>query len=226
MERTGRYTPGEEIANALTHGLGVLAAAAGLVVLLRRALQSGRAVAVVAAAVFGVTVLLLFAASTLYHAIPEGRATSWLRLLDHAAIYLLIAGTYTPFTLITLRGAWGWSIFGAVWVLALLGLAGQAGLLRRRRWIEVILYLVMGWVVIVALKPLVAALPPAGLALLVAGGMAYTVGVAFYLWRSLPYHHAVWHLFVLAGAACHFLAILLYVIPRAAGSLPPSVPAG
>ena len=212
MERANRSTRGEEVANAVTHGIGALAGVAGLVLLLRRAVTSGHAVAVVAAAVFGGTVVLLFAASTVYHAVPEGRATGWLRLLDHSAIYLLIAGTYTPFTLITLHGPWGWSVFGTVWGLALLGLAGQAGLLRRVRWIEVVLYLVMGWVVVVAFKPLVAALPPQGLALLVAGGLAYTVGVAFYLWHSLPYHHAVWHLFVLAGATCHFLAIYLYVI--------------
>jgi len=213
MERMARYTPGEEIANAVTHGAGALGSVAGLVLLLRAAVRSGETVAVVSSAVFGAAAILLFTASTLYHAIPARADDGVLRILDHSAIYLLIAGTYTPFTLISLRGAWGWSLFGIVWGLALLGLAGQAGLLRSVRWVEVVLYLAMGWVVVVALKPLVAALPPAALTLLVAGGLAYTGGVVFYLWRSLPYHHAVWHLFVLAGATCHFLVILLYVIP-------------
>jgi len=209
-----RYSRKEELANTITHGIGVLAGVAGLAALVPAALRSGDTRKVVAAAVFGGTLVLLFLASTLYHAIPSRRAKGLLRSLDHAAIFLLIAGTYTPFTLISLGGAWGWSLFGTVWGIAILGIAGQSTVLRRFPRLELALYLGMGWVVVVALRPLVAVLPPGGLALLVAGGLAYTLGTVFYVWRKLPYHHALWHLFVLAGAACHYFAVLLYVIPE------------
>ncbi len=209
-----RYKHGEEVANSITHGIGALASVAGLVVLVVSAAGSGDVRRIVASAVFGGTLVLLFLTSTLYHAIPVPRAKEWLRLLDHAAIFLLIAGTYTPFTLVSLGGAWGWSLFGVVWGIAILGIVGQSTILLRIPRLELALYLGLGWVVVIALRPLIAALPPGGLVLLVGGGLSYTAGVVFFVWRRLPYHHAVWHLFVLVGAVFHFFAVLLYVMPR------------
>ncbi len=208
-----RYSRGEEIANSVTHGLGALAGAAGLVVLEVLACRTGDPWRCVACGIYGATLVFLFTASALYHAIVPVRAKAVLRVLDHSAIYLLIAGTYTPFTLVTLRGAWGWSMFGVVWAIAAAGIALQLTLFRRFPRLEVGLYLAMGWVIVVATRPLLAALPPAGLALLAGGGLAYTGGVVFYVWRRLPYHHAIWHLFVLAGASLHYIAILRFVVP-------------
>jgi hemolysin III len=208
-----RYTRGEEIANALTHGLGIVLGLAGLVVLVWSSCTRGTATHIVSCLIFGVTLILLYTASTLYHAVRHVRAKQILRVFDHSAIFLLIAGTYTPFTLISLRGPWGWSLFGTVWGLAILGLVLQFTLRKRFPMILVALYVAMGWAAVVAIRPLVAALPESGLKLLVAGGMAYTLGVVFYLWRSLRYHHAVWHLFVLAGSGLHFFAIFLSVLP-------------
>ncbi len=208
-----RSTFGEEVANAVTHGLGAVAGLVGLVVLLVLACRGGDPRVCVACGIYGGTLVLLFTISALYHAMVPPRAKSVLRVLDHSAIYLLIAGTYTPFTLVTLRGGWGWSLFGVAWGLALLGLVLQGNLFRRFPGLEVVLYLAMGWVIVVATGPLLAALPPGGLILLAGGGLAYTGGVVFYLWRRLPYHHALWHLFVLAGAGLHFAAVLLHVVP-------------
>jgi len=209
-----RYKHGEEVANSITHGIGALASVAGLVVLVVSAAGSGDVRRIVASAVCGGPLVLLFLTSTVYHAIPVPRAKEWLRLLDHAAIFLLIAGTYTPFTLVSLGGAWGWSLFGVVWGIAILGIVGQSTILLRIPRLELALYLGLGWVVVIALRPLIAALPPGGLVLLVGGGLSYTAGVVFFVWRRLPYHHAVWHLFVLVGAVFHFFAVLLYVMPR------------
>jgi len=213
--RSMRYSLGEEIANSVTHGVGGLLAIAGLVVLTTFAVLEGTAWHVVACGVFGGTMVLLYTVSTLYHSVQHPRAKAVLRVLDHSAIFLLIAGTYTPFTLVNLRGPWGWSLFGVIWGLALLGILFQVGLLRRPV-ASVLLYVAMGWTVLVAMKPLLSAVAPGGLALLVSGGLAYTVGIVFYAWRRLPYGHAVWHLFVLAGSALHFFAILFYVVPVAA----------
>mgnify|MGYP000497109685 CR=1 FL=1 len=132
-------------------------------------------------------------------------------MLDHSAIFLLIAGTYTPFSLVSLRGPWGWTLFGIVWGLAVLGIIFKVTMLRRWTFAAVVLYLLMGWVVLIAARPMLAAVEPGGLALLLAGGLAYTAGIGFYSWKRLPYHHAIWHLFVLAGSICHYLAILIYV---------------
>lgn len=213
---TNRYTLGEEIANSISHGAGAALAVAGLVVLTVLAALRGSAWHVVGCTIFGATLVLLYTASTLYHAIPHPRAKAVLRVLDHSAIFLLIAGTYTPFTLVTLRGPWGWALFGVVWGLAVLGIVLQAGLLRVHAAVSVLLYVGMGWAVVVAIKPLIAALAPGGLALLVIGGVAYTAGITFYGWRRLPYHHAAWHGFVLAGSVLHYFAVLFYVIPAAA----------
>jgi hemolysin III len=210
-----RYNTAEEIANSITHGLGVILAIAGLAVLTAFASLFGGAWHIVSCSIYGATQILMYVASTLYHSIPLPRAKAVLRQLDHAAIFLLIAGTYTPFALVNLRGPWGWSILGLIWGLAILGIALQSRLIRHNRWITAIPYVVMGWVAVVAIKPLVELVAPGGLMLLVGGGLAYTVGVAFYVWRRLPFHHAIWHLFVLAGSALHFFAVLFYVIPLA-----------
>jgi len=213
--RPPRYRFGDELASTLIHGIGILLSIAGLATLVAFAALRGDARAVVACAVFGTTLILLYTASTLYHAIPGELPRRVLRTLDHIAIFLLIAGTYTPFTLIALPGAWGWGLFATIWTLALAGSALELGLLRRiqTRWLAVSIYVAMGWVALVAFEPLRTHLAPVGLVLLIAGGATYTLGVPFYLCRRLPFHHAVWHGFVLAGSVLHYLAVLLYVIP-------------
>ena len=207
-----RYPLGEEIANSVTHGVGALLAVAGLSVLVAFAPIRGTAWHVVACSIYGSTLVLLYTASTLYHSIPNARAKRTLRILDHSAIFLLIAGTYTPFTLVNLRGGWGWSLFGVVWGLALLGILLQTGR-RRHPVVAVALYVAMGWAVVVAIRPLLQAIPRGGLALLVGGGLAYTIGIVFYASKRIPYAHSVWHGFVLLGSALHFFAIFLFVVP-------------
>ena len=210
-----RYSFGDELASSVIHGVGIVLSIAGLATLVAFAALHGNALTVVACAVFGASLVLLYTASTLYHSVSVVAAKPALRALDHIAIYVLIAGTYTPFTLIALPGMWGWSLFAAVWTLALLGSALELGLLGRYRKLAVLLYVGMGWIGMIAFKPLSEHLQSGGTALLLAGGLAYTLGVPFYLWRGLPYHHALWHVFVLAGSVLHFLAVLLYVIPDA-----------
>jgi hemolysin III len=210
----GTYSAAEEIANWITHGLGTLLAAVGLATLVVSALKHGTTVHVVSSFIFGLSLLVLYASSTLYHATVNPGAKRVLRRIDHAAIFLLIAGTYTPFTLVTLRGPWGWSIFGIVWGLAIVGLFFEAALRRRGVGFSIGLYLLMGWVATAAIKPLLESLPRGGVVLLFAGGLAYTLGTIFYLTRRIPYHHAWWHGAVLAGSALHFFAVFLYVIPR------------
>ncbi len=207
------YSVREEIAHSATHGLGIVLSLAGLVALVTTASRTGDTWDVVASAVYGVTLVLLYLTSTLYHSIPHPPAKRVLRILDHSAIYLLIAGTYTPFTLVLLRGPWGWTLFGLVWGLAILGITLKVAAMGRFRRLSLVLYIGMGWLVVIALGPLTAALARGGMVLLVLGGLAYTSGVLFYVWRRLPYHHAVWHAFVLAGSVLHFFAILLYVVP-------------
>lgn len=207
------YTPREEFANSLTHGLGAGLSVAGLVLLVVRSAQHGNTWHVVSTAIFGASLVLLYTASTLYHSLRGERLKQVLQKFDHAAIFLLIAGTYTPFVLITLRGPWGWSLFGVVWGLAVAGVTLKFWLAGRFRLISTLIYLAMGWLVMVAIKPLIAALPAGGLQLLIAGGLCYTGGAAFYLWKRLPYHHAIWHLWVLAGSVCHWAAVYLHVVP-------------
>jgi hemolysin III len=207
-----RSSRGEELANTATSGAGIVFAAAGAAVLITLASEQGTVWHIVSCSVYAGTLIFLYTASTLYHSRHFPNAKLILRLLDHAAVFLLIAGTYTPFTLVNLRGAWGWSLFGVIWGLAALGIAFHAWL-RHRPVTRVGLYVGMGWAVVVAVKPLFAAVAPGGLALLLAGGLAYTAGIGFYAWRGLPYHHAIWHVFVLAGSLAHFFAILFYVIP-------------
>jgi hemolysin III len=211
-----RYDFGDELASSVIHGIGIVLSIVGLAVLVAHTASYGTASDVLASAVYGLSLILLYTASTLYHSIRAESVRRMLRTLDHIAIFLLIAGTYTPFTLIALRGTWGWSLFGAVWSLALLGIALEMGLLKRYRRFAVLLYVAMGWVGIVAFRPLLAHLQTGGMVLLLAGGAAYTLGVPFYLWRKLPYHHSVWHFFVLAGSVLQFLAVFFYVVPSVA----------
>ncbi len=201
--------PGEEIANSISHGVGFLAAVATIPFLVIGALDDGAA-AVVGATIFGATMALLYLTSTLYHAMSPNRAKRVFQILDHAAIYLLIAGTYTPFTLGVLRGAWGWTLFGLIWGLAVIGIFLKSVQGVRYPRLSTAVYLMMGWLVLVAAKPLWSNVPTWGLFWLAAGGVAYTAGVGFYAATRVRYAHFVWHLFVLAGTACHFVAVLRY----------------
>jgi hemolysin III len=208
-----RFSRGEEIAHAITHGLGTLGSVAGLAVLIIQAASRGDAWTMVGVAVFGVAMLLLYAASTIYHALTGVRAKFVFELLDHGAIYLLIAGTYTPFALVVLGGGWGWTLIGLSWGLATVGILYEV--VWRRPWkrLSLAFYLALGWLVIIAARPLAAALPAQALIWLGLGGVFYSAGAVFYVWRAFPYHHAVWHLFVLAGTALHYLCVLRFVIP-------------
>lgn len=212
-EREFDFGRGEELANAITHGLGLLLSIAGLPVLVVLASLHGSAWHVVSCTVYATTLVLLYSASTLYHGIPSQRARPILRRLDYSAIYLLIAGTCTPFALVTLRGGWGWSLFGVVWFLAVLGVLLETLSRRRFGWLSLAFYIGMGWLLLIAWKPFFERLEPGGIALIAAGGFAYTAGSVFYAWRAFRYHHALWHLFVLAGSILHYLAIAIYVIP-------------
>ena len=208
-----RYTLGEEIANSVTHGAGAVLAIAGLAVMAAFAALNGDAWHIVACSIFGAALIICYTTSTLYHSIQIERVKRVLRALDHSAIFLLIAGTYTPFLLVNLRGRWGWGLFGVVWGLALAGIVFQIFFVDRFRLAQTLIYLAMGWLVVIAVKPLLANVPSAGLLWLLAGGLFYSLGSVFYLWKTLRYHHAVWHLFVLAGSSCHYFAILFYVLP-------------
>ena len=207
------YSLGEEIAHAVTHGLGAVLSIAGLTVLVAYATLYGGVWHVVSSAIFGGTLVLMYTASTLYHSIPLPRAKHVLRVIDHSSIYLLIAGTYTPFTLVTLHGPWGWGLFAGTWALALMGVVFKIYATGKLEKLSLAIYLAMGWCAVFAIKPLLRTLETGGLILLLAGGLAYTGGVVFYVWERLRYHHAIWHAFVLAGSVLHYFAILFYVIP-------------
>lgn len=207
------YTRGEQIANGVTHGIGLVASIFGLTLLIVLASVRGDAWHVVSFTVFGLTLLLLYAASTLYHTRRGQRAKARFQKLDHAAVFLLIAGTYTPFLLTNLRGPWGWTLFGAIWGLCGAGAVFQLFYRERCRAISTVGYLFAGWLMVAALKPLVENVPAGGVWLLFAGGLCYTSGIVFYLWHRLRYHHAVWHTFVLGGSACHYLAVILFLLP-------------
>jgi hemolysin III len=202
----------EEVANSVSHGLGFVLAVAGAPLLIATAIRRGTLADVVAVSVFAASMALLYLSSTIYHALPPGRTKNAFHVLDHAAIYLLIAGTYTPFTLGVLKGGWGWTLFGLVWGLAALGVLLKVFAGIRWHGISTAVYVGMGWLIIIAAKPLWESLPLAGLIWLFAGGIAYTSGVYFYLKKNMRYGHLVWHLFVVAGTGCHFVAILHYAI--------------
>ncbi len=209
----GQYSKTEEIANWVTHAVALLLSITALALMVVYSTRFGNVYHIVSSAVFGTTLILLYSASTLYHFVPVGRAKNVFQKLDHAMIYLLIAGTYTPYTLVNLRGPWGWSIFGVVWGVALTGLLLELIMKKRLGWLSISLYLCLGWIIVIAVKPLMANLAGGGVVLLVAGGLFYSLGVIFYLWKRLPFQHAIWHLFVIAGSLCHFFSIFLYVIP-------------
>jgi len=213
----GLYSLGEEIAHAITHGVGVLFGIAALAIMVARAAVYGSALHITAAAIFGATLILMYLASTLYHSVPPSRAKEVLRVIDHAAIYLLIAGTYTPFTLISLHGPWGWSLFGVTWGLAAIGIVFKLFFTGRFEALSLAIYLGMGWCAVVAVKPILHSIDTGGLLLLLAGGLCYTGGVAFYVWHRLKYHHAIWHGFVLTGSVLHFFAVLFYALPGPRG---------
>ena len=204
--------PGEELANALTHGLGAVAALAGGAVLITLAALHGDRWQLAGAIVFGICLLALYVASTLYHAVAHPLAKARLKVVDHCAIYLLIAGTYTPFTLIGLRGPWGWGLFAAIWSLALAGVVFKLFFTGRFRRLSTFIYIAMGWLVLVAFKPLLDALDPWTLGWLLAGGACYTLGTLFYHRPSLRFSHAIWHLFVVAGSVCHYVAVMAQVV--------------
>lgn len=208
-----QQTLGEEIANAISHGIGLLFALAILPILIINATQRGDASDIIGASVFGVTVILLYLTSTLYHALPHIRMKQHLKFFDHAAIYLLIAGSYTPFTLGALRGPTGWTLFAVIWGLAIFGISLKVIHGTRHYILSTCLYLIMGWLAIFAIKPLWVIMQGAGIAWLVAGGLAYTLGVIFFLLdERIRYTHFIWHLFVLTGTACHTIAVLGYAL--------------
>jgi hemolysin III len=212
-------TLGEEIANAISHGLGCLLAIASLPMLVYAAARRGSAADVVAASVFAGTAILLYLVSAIYHAVPASAAKRWLGRLDHAAIYLFIAGSYTPFALGVLRGGWGWSLFGVVWSAAAFGVTIKLLDRLKHPLVSTALYVAMGWVALVAAGPLIERMPSEGFAWLVAGGLSYTLGAVVFLFdHRLRYAHFVWHLFVLGGSVCHFFAALWYAVPPASAS--------
>lgn len=210
-------TRGEEIANSITHGVGAVLGIAGLVALIIGAALRGNAWHIVTCSIYGATLVLLYVASTLYHALPEGRAKHVFMILDHSAIYLLIAGTYTPLTLVTLGGGWGWALFGFVWGLAALGIVFKSLFIGRLAILSTIVYILMGWCAMIAIRPLLQVMPWNAFLWLLAGGLAYTLGVIFFA-SKYRYAHTIWHLFVLAGSACHFVAVYKYVLPAAASA--------
>ena len=208
MKTKRPYTAGEELANSITHGIGFFIGIAVLSILVVFASLHKGAWEIVSVSIYGATFILMYLASTLYHSVSNPRAKRILKIIDHSAIYLLIAGTYTPYALAPLRGAFGWSIFGAIWGAALVGIFFKAFFTGRFKWVSLGSYLFMGWFCLVAVKPLFHELGTTGFVLLAAGGLCYSVGAIFYAWTSLKWSHAVWHVFVLAGSLCHFLSIL------------------
>jgi len=209
------YTLGEEIVNSLTHGIGAALSVVGLVVLVVLAARQGDPWRVVSFAIYGSTLIILYLASTLYHSLQRPRIKGIFQIIDHTTIYLLIAGTYTPFLLVSMRGAWGWSLLGVIWGLAILGIAFQTLFVRRQGIFSILTYILMGWLCVIGLREMIASISPEGLIWVAVGGVFYTTGVIFYVWHRLPYNHAIWHLFVLAGSASHFFAVLFYVLPGA-----------
>ncbi|MEH7086514.1 hemolysin III family protein [Neobacillus drentensis] len=213
MAATHVFSKKEELANSITHGIGVMFSIAALVILITYASLYGNVWHIVSFTIFGATMLILYMSSTLLHSFPEGKVKDIFEIFDHSSIYFFIAGTYTPFLLIVIKGALGWSLFGIVWGLAIAGTVFKCFFVKKYLFTSTALYVVMGWLIVFAWKPLVNNLSPQGMTYLIIGGALYTLGAIFYVWRGFKYHHAVWHLFVLAASAVHFFCVLLYVLP-------------
>lgn len=212
MDNKRQYSVGEEIAHSITHGIGAILSLAGLVFLICKGFVSGDPWRLASGTVYGISLVLLYTFSTLYHSFPWPRVKAVFQTLDHAAIYVLIAGSYTPFALVTLRGSGGEWMCVLLWAIAVAGILSEVLWANRPRWLSVVIYLGMGWISIVMIKPMLASMAPQGIWLLVAGGLSYTVGTIAYVSKRVSYLHAVWHLFVFAGSLLHFLAIAIYVI--------------
>ncbi|HFE63900.1 MAG TPA: hypothetical protein ENK14_05720 [Caldithrix sp.] len=210
---TQTYPFWEEFVNVLSHGVGLLLSIAALTLMVVFASLDGNAWHIVGAAIFGASLVVLYLASTLFHGVRKPDVRRWLNVFDHAAIYILIAGTYTPFLLVTLNGAWGWSLFGVIWGLAIAGVVFKIFFTGRFNAVSTIVYVLMGWLIVIAIVPLFENLPTAGLIWLVAGGISYSVGAVFFMFDRLPFNHAIFHFLVLGGSVCHFFAVFLYVIP-------------
>lgn len=207
-------TLGEEIANSITHGIGAGLSVAGLVALIVLATLYGDVWRIVSFSVYGATLIILYLASTLYHSFRNRKVKKVFKIIDHSTIFLLIAGTYTPFLLVSMRGALGWTLFGIIWGFASLGIVFKSLFIDRYRKLSVLIYIMMGWLCVVAIKQMLVSIPLGGLIGLTAGGVLYTVGVVFYAWRKLKYSHAIWHLFVLGGSICHYFSIFFYLVPK------------
>lgn len=202
-------TKKEELWNAITHGIGAILSIPALVFLILKGVKEGTTMHVVSYTIFGVSMLLLFLMSTLLHSMPE-KVKRVFSILDHSAIYILIAGTYTPFLLISIQGTLGWTLFGVIWGLAIAGILFKVFFIHRYEFVSLIFYIVMGWLIVIAIKPLIQTLTMSGFMLLLSGGLFYTIGSVFYAWRRLPYNHAIWHIFVIAGSACMYFCVLIY----------------
>ncbi|MGB7055713.1 MAG: hemolysin III family protein [bacterium] len=214
MQTRQHDTLGEEIANSITHGIGAGLSVVGLIVLVVLATLYGDVWRIVSFSIYGATLIILYLASTLYHSFRNRRVKRIFKILDHSTIFLLIAGTYTPFLLVSLRGVWGWILFGIIWALAVSGIVFKALCIDRFRKLSVLIYILMGWLCLIAVRQMVVRIPLGGLIGLTAGGVLYTAGVVFYAWRKLKFSHAIWHLFVLGGSICHYFSILFYVLPK------------
>ncbi|MDD3223712.1 MAG: hemolysin III family protein [Clostridium sp.] len=212
MSKNSCYTLGEELANAITHGIGTLMAIAALVLLIVFSSRTGNAWYIVSCTIYGVCLVLLYLFSTLYHSIPYKGAKKIFRIFDHASIYILIAGTYTPFALTILRNHGGWIIFGVVWGATVIGITLKVFFTGRFEVLSTIIYVIMGWLIVFYFKYIVIGLPFNGIVLLVAGGIVYTAGSILFLFDKIPFNHAIWHLFVIGGSVCHFLCVLLYLL--------------
>ncbi|WP_404441886.1 hemolysin III family protein [Sutcliffiella horikoshii] len=213
MAQTHTFTKGEEIANTITHGIGILTSIAALVLLIVFSAINGTPLHLATFIVYGITMLMLYTSSTLLHALPKGRAKNVFEILDHSSIYFFIAGSYTPITLIIMDGALGWTLFGIVWGLAIAGTVFKVFFVKRFILASTLLYVLMGWLAVFGWNDITSTVDAAGIAYLVAGGVVYSLGAVFYVWRAFPYHHAVWHVFVLGGTVLHFFFVLLYVLP-------------
>jgi hemolysin III len=203
----------EEIANSFTHGIGLILSLAGLAPLIFLAWTKGGKSHIIGCSIYGATLVLVYAASTLYHGVRNPRIKHIFRLFDHVAVYLVIAGTYTPFMLISLRGFWGWTLLVLVWSLSLFGIAFKLTFVNRYKGVSMALYLVIAWLAIIAAKPIISSIPLGCLALIMGGGVAYMIGLVFFAWERLPFSHTIWHIFVIVGSICHYCAVVFYVLP-------------